>query len=230
MLHRQWKSWLFISLGVIFLWGIFNYRDQFSLTTIAKQEMLLREYHSRHMVSSYVIAFVIYAAVTGTSFPGAVALTLICGWIFGLIPGVILVSFASTTGATLAFLTSRFFFRDLVKTTFSKYLENFNQSLQKEGAFYLFSLRLIPAVPFFVINLVMGLTPMRTRTFWWVSQLGMLPGTIVYIYAGSTVPAISELAENGLGGIMTPQLWLAFGLLAIFPYFSRRLLASVSKQ
>jgi len=228
-LRKHWKSWLLILLGAIFLWGMLNYREQFSLTAMAQQETLLRDYYAQHRVSSYVIAFIVYAIITGTSFPGAVVLTLFCGWLFGLYAGVVLVSFASTTGATLAFLASRFFFRDFVTTKFGNSLKKIEQALKKEGAFYLFSLRLIPAVPFFVINLVMGLTPIRTRTFWWVSQLGMLPGTIVYVYAGSNVPTINELAENGLSGIMTPRLWLAFALLAIFPYFIRRILTLFSK-
>lgn len=228
--QRRWKICLLLILGTLFLWSLFNFRHEFSLTAIARQESVLRDYQTQHTVACYVVAFILYAIVTGASFPGAVALTLICGWLFGITAGVILVSFASTTGATLAFLMSRFFFRDFVTTKFGKSLEKFEQALQKEGAFYLFSLRLIPAVPFFVINLVMGLTPIRTRTFWWVSQLGMLPGTIVYVYAGSNVPTIGELAENGLSGIMTAQLWLAFGILAIFPYLVRRIMATLSKR
>ena len=117
------------------------------------------------------------------------------GWYFGLAPAVILVSFASTSGATIAFLLSRYLFRDAIQTRFRDQLAKFNQALQREGAFYLFTLRLIPAVPFFVINVVMGLTPIRTLTFWWVSQVGMLAGTIVYVYAGSTIPSLAHLAD-----------------------------------
>ena len=107
----------------------------------------------------------------------------------------------------------------------AEWLNAFNANLEKEGAFYLFTLRLIPAVPFFVINVVMGLTPMKTRTFWWVSQIGMLAGTVVYVYAGSSVPDLATLAENGASGILTPQLFAAFCVLGLFPLAARRLLA-----
>ncbi|MBT5925704.1 MAG: TVP38/TMEM64 family protein, partial [Verrucomicrobia bacterium] len=138
--------------------------------------------------------------------------------------GLLLVSFASTAGASMAFLLSRFFLNDLIQFKFGDRLDKFNEALKKEGAFYLFTLRLIPAVPFFVINLVMGLTPIPTRTFWWVSQLGMLPGTAVFVYAGSQFPSLSILAEKGGSGILTPQLVLAFILLGVFPIAVKKLM------
>ena len=228
--ERKWKVGILTLLGAVLLWFLFNYRDQISLNAIAQKEIWLRDYYSHHPVISYAIAFVVYTLVTGTSFPGATVLTLSYGWIFGFSAGVVLVSFASTAGATLAFLASRFFFRDFVIRKWGKSLKKIEEPLKKEGPFYLFSLRLIPAVPFFVINLVMGVTPIRTWTFWWVSQLGMLPGTIVFVYAGSNVPNINEFAEKGLAEIMTARLWIAFLLLAAFPFLVRAIHAFLVKQ
>ena len=125
----------------------------------------------------------------------------------------------------MAFLLSRFLFRDTIQSKFGDRLASFNQSLEKEGPFYLFTLRLIPAVPFFVINAVMGLTPIKTRTFWWVSQLGMLAGTFVYVYAGSSVPNLQTLADKGINAVFTPQQMTqiigAFVLLGVFPLIVR---------
>ncbi|MBL4886293.1 MAG: TVP38/TMEM64 family protein [Planctomycetaceae bacterium] len=220
------KKLLLLLLAAIVLGLFFSFRDELSLHAIAGQEIALREFQSQYATLSLIIAFIIYAIVTGASFPGAAGLSLLCGWLFGLGTGLVLVSFASTTGATIAFLMSRYFFRDFVQARLGESLRKINQAFESEGASYLFMLRLIPAVPFFVVNLAMGLTSIRTRTFWWVSQLGMLPGTVVYIYAGDSVPSVEKLAENGLSGIMTPRLWIAFGILAIFPYLIRRLYAS----
>ncbi len=176
------------------------------------------------------IAFLIYVAITGLSLPGALLTTLVIGWFFGFWQGVILVSFASTTGATIAFLFSRFLLRDTLQAKFGKYLRTFNDALDREGALYLLSLRLIPAVPFWIINLVMGLTPVRTGTFWWVSQIGMLPGTAVFVYAGSVVPSLSEFAEKGTSGILTPKLVAALVLLGVFPLVVKKLMAKFKQS
>ena len=171
------------------------------------------------------LAFLIYVAITGMSLPGAAALTLMYGWYFGFTQGMILVSFASTLGATIAFLLSRYLFRDAIMARFGDRLTNFNQSLEREGPFYLFTLRLIPAVPFFVVNAVMGLTPLKTRTFWWVSQIGMLAGTAVFVYAGSSVPNLTTLADKGVNAAFSPtqmtQIIVAFVLLGVFPLIAR---------
>ena len=195
--------------------------DSLTLDNLATHEQTLRDYQSSAPWVVYAVAFVVYVAVTGLSLPGAAILTLFYGWYFGLARGVLLVSFASTAGATIAFLLSRYLLRDSVQSRFGSRLESFNDNLRREGGFYLFTLRLIPAVPFFVINAVMGLTPMRTRTFWWVSQLGMLPGTIAYVYAGSTFPSLDELADHGASGILSWPLVLAFVVLAILPMVTR---------
>ena len=198
--------------------------DYLSLDRLAMHEAEFRTFQEQHPVLIYGIAFAAYVAVAGLSLPGAAAMTLVMGWLFGFWRGVLLVSFASTTGASVAFLLSRYLMRDALQHRFGGRLQKFNEALQKEGAFYLFTLRLIPAVPFFVINVVMGLTPLRLRTFWWVSQIGMLPGTAVYVFAGSRVPSLEELAKVGVGGILTTDVIVSFVLLGIFPIAIKRLI------
>lgn len=201
--------------------GYVQFRDALTLANLARQEYELRAFQEQHPVLIYGAAFLFYVLVTGLSLPGASVLTLAYGWYFGLVRGVIVVSFASTAGASLAFLLSRFLFRGFVQNRFGERLKTFNEALKHEGPFYLFTLRLIPAVPFFVINAVMGLTPIRTRTFWWVSQLGMLPATSIYVYAGSRVPSLQTLADEGMNAVFTPmqltQILFALTLLGIFP-------------
>ena len=166
--------------------------------------------------------------LTGLSLPGAAIMTLAGGALFGFWYALVLVSFASSIGATLAFLVSRILLRDWVQGRFARQLRAVNEGFEKDGAFYLFSLRLVPVFPFFVINLVMGLTLLPTRTFWWVSQLGMLPGTMLYVYAGSRVPSLGQLAEKGISSILSPsqlgQLAFAFALLGAFPLIIKHLL------
>lgn len=194
-----------------------RFGDALSLAAIAEQEAALRAYRQAHPGLVYGAAFLVYVAVTGLSLPGAAVLTLVFGWYFDFLRAVVLVSFASTTGASLAFLLSRYVFRDAVQSGFGGRLRAFNDALARDGALYLFTLRLVPGVPFFVINLVMGLTPLRLGTFWWVSQVGMLPGTAVYVHAGAAVPGLQVLGERGLAGIVSPQVLGAFALLGVFP-------------
>jgi pyruvate/2-oxoglutarate dehydrogenase complex dihydrolipoamide dehydrogenase (E3) component/uncharacterized membrane protein YdjX (TVP38/TMEM64 family) len=171
------------------------------------------------------IYFAIYIAVTALSLPGAAVLTLAGGAIFGFWQGLLLVSFASSIGATLAFLISRSLLRDWVQERFGESLKNINQGVEKDGAFYLFSLRLVPLFPFFVINLVMGLTPLKTATFYWVSQLGMLLGTAVYVNAGTQLGQLTSLQ-----GIVSPALLGSFVLLGIFPWLGKTVMASLKKR
>jgi pyruvate/2-oxoglutarate dehydrogenase complex dihydrolipoamide dehydrogenase (E3) component/uncharacterized membrane protein YdjX (TVP38/TMEM64 family) len=163
------------------------------------------------------VFFAIYVAVTALSIPGAAVMTLAAGAIFGLVAGTIIVSFASSIGATLAFLAARFVLRDSVQARFGARLAEVDKGVAKEGAFYLFTLRLVPLVPFFVINLLMGLTAMKTRTFYWVSQLGMLAGTLVYVNAGTQLAKIESLE-----GILSPALIGSFVLLGVFPLIAKK--------
>jgi len=161
-------------------------------------------------------------------------MTLIYGWFFGFWRGVPLVSFASTAGATIAFLLSRYLLRETIQNRFGERLAGFNQALEREGAFYLFTLRMIPAAPFWMVNLIMGLTPIRTRTFWWASQLGMLPATVVFVYASSLLPNLKTFAEEGIGAVFSPreltQIIVAFVLLGIFPLVVRKVMQRVARE
>ena len=168
------------------------------------------------VIGSY---FAIYVAVTALSFPGAVIMTLAGGAIFGTLWGTVMVSFASSLGATLAFLAARFVLRDSIEARFGNRLAEFNKGIEKEGAFYLFTLRLVPLVPFFVINLLMGLTKMKTLTFYGVSQLGMLAGTAVYVNAGTQLAQLESLQ-----GILSPGLIGSFVLLGVFPLLARKVI------
>ncbi|MGV8892509.1 MAG: FAD-dependent oxidoreductase [Burkholderiaceae bacterium] len=163
------------------------------------------------------IAFALYVLVTALSLPGALIMTLAMGALFGLAVGTLLVSFASSIGATLAFLAARFVLRDTVQRRFGDKLGAINDGVAKDGALYLFTLRLVPVFPFFLINLLMGLTPMRARTFYWVSQLGMLAGTVVFVNAGTQLAQLQSLS-----GILSPGLLFSFALLGIFPFIAKK--------
>jgi uncharacterized membrane protein YdjX (TVP38/TMEM64 family) len=220
-----WTPWVKFAVLVVLLVGIgagyARWGDQFQLDRLVAREAQLQQNRVDHPLLVYGVAFGVYVLVTALSLPAATILSLTIGWYFGFWRGVVLVSFASTTGATLAFLMSRYLLRDAIQGRFGDRLQTFNAALDREGAFYLFALRLTPAVPFFVVNLVMGLTRLRARSFWWVSQVGMLPATCVFLYAGASVPDLKTLAEKGTVGILSPQLVAAFVLLGIFPLAAR---------
>ncbi len=192
----------------VFLWFLAG--DTLSLERLAEHESSLREFQTEHPWLVVLVVFAVYVLVTGLSVPGAAAMTLIVAWFFGFWKAVVLVSFASTAGATIAFLLSRYLLRETIQRRFAGQLVRFNEALEREGAFYLFTLRLIPAVPFFVINVVMGLTKLRVTTFWWVSQVGMLAGTCVYVYAGTTIPSLAQLADPSLVRVTDITDWNEF--------------------
>jgi uncharacterized membrane protein YdjX (TVP38/TMEM64 family) len=169
--------------------------------------------------------FLLYVAVTGLSIPGAAIMTLVAGALFGVVLGTLIVSFASTMGATLAFLSSRYLLRDWVQGKFGDRLRAVDDGLEKDGAFYLFTLRLIPVFPFFVINLLMGLTRIKTGTFFWVSQIGMLPATIVFVNAGTQISRIESTA-----GLLSPTLIASFVALAFFPWAAKGIVAVVKRS
>jgi pyruvate/2-oxoglutarate dehydrogenase complex dihydrolipoamide dehydrogenase (E3) component/uncharacterized membrane protein YdjX (TVP38/TMEM64 family) len=196
-----------------------------SFDHIKTQQSAIEAFYRTNPWQTALGYFAIYIAVTGLSLPGAAVMTLVGGAIFGLLWGTVIVSFASCIGATLAFVASRFLLRDWVQQKFGHHLRAINEGVAREGAFYLFTLRLIPAVPFFAINLAMGLTPMRAWTFYWVSQLGMLAGTIVYVNAGTQLAAIQSP-----GGILSPGLLGAFVLLGIFPLIAKKVVNSVKAR
>ncbi len=213
---------LAILVGVFFALDLGRF---FSLDYFKSQQVAIEAYRAAQPALTAGIFLAVYVAVTGLSLPGAAIMTLVAGAIFGLLWGTIIVSFASTIGATLAFLVARFVLRDWVQGKFGDKLKAINAGIEKEGGFYLFTLRLIPIFPFFVINLVMGLTPIRTRTFYWVSQLGMLAGTLVYVNAGTQLARIDSLQ-----GILSPGLLLSFVLLGLFPLIAKQIVAMVKAR
>ena len=189
----------------------------------------LRQAQAEYPALVYGAAFFLYVIVTGLSLPGAAILSLAYGWMFGFWPGLILVSLSSTTGATVAFLSSRYLLRDLIRRWFGERLAGLNAAFERDGAYYLFTLRLIPAVPFFVVNAGMGLTPISIGTFWWVSQLGMLPATAIYVYAGTLLPGLEELKNPSVTKIVSPQLLVALTLLGLFPLVMKKVMSRFAK-
>ncbi len=211
------RSRLAVLVAIAALVAAFFYFDAgqyLRLEYFREQRSAIDAFYAAHPMQSAAIYFAAYVAVTALSLPGAAIMTLAGGAIFGLLWGTVIVSFASSVGATFAFIASRFLLRDWVRQRFGDKLRRIDEGVAKEGAYYLFALRLVPAFPFFVINLVMGLTPLRTWTFYWVSQLGMLAGTLVYVYAGT------KLGEFRL----SVGLVVAFTLLGVFPLVARRAL------
>ena len=199
---------------------VFDLKQYVSLDYFQSQRAAIEAAVAADPVRAGLLFFAVYVAATGLSLPGASVLTLIAGAIFGLLWGTLIVSFASTIGATLAFLTSRFLLRDWVQQRFGDRLRPINEGVAREGAFYLFALRLVPAFPFFAVNLLMGLTPIRTATYYWVSQLGMFAGTIVYVYAGTQLGEFRISA--GLIG--------AFVLLGLFPLIAKKTLDALKAR
>ncbi len=205
---------LAVIVALVAAFFIFDLRQYVSIEYFQAKRAVIEGYFQAHPVETGVIYFFIYVAVTGLSLPGAAILTLVAGAIFGLLWGTLIVSFASSIGATLAFLASRYLLRDWVQAKFGDKLKPINEGVAREGAFYLFALRLVPAFPFFVINLVMGLTPIKTRTFYWVSQVGMLAGTVAYVYAGTQLGQFK----------ISVGLIAAFVILGIFPLVAKKVL------
>lgn len=192
---------------------------------LKSQQQAFADYYARHTGFTIAIYMIIYIVVTALSLPGATVMTLAGGALFGLWLGLLLISFASTIGATLAFLVARFLLRDWVQKKFGEKIAAINAGIEKEGAFYLFTLRLIPIFPFFVINLVMGLTPIKTGTYYIVSQVGMLAGTFVYVNAGTQLAQIESLK-----GILSPGLLFSFALLGVFPLIAKRIVAFIKAR
>lgn len=204
---------------------VFDLGRYFNLEFIKAQRDAYQAYYQQNPSVTIAAYAAVYVAVTSLSLPGAAVLTLLGGALFGVLTGTVIVSFCSTIGATLAFLVARFLLRDSVQGKFGDRLEAINNGITNEGMFYLFTMRLIPVIPFFVINLVIGLTPIRTPQFFFVSQLGMLPGTIVYVNAGTQLARIDSLA-----GILSWQLLLSFALLGLFPLIAKKCVALVNRR
>jgi dihydrolipoamide dehydrogenase len=218
MSGRSKKILVIIAVAVlVVVFFAFDLQRYLTLAELKARQTEFQQFYAANRLLTLGLYFALYVLVTALSLPGAAVMTLAGGALFGFLPALVVVSFASSIGATLAFLVSRFLLRDWVQNRFRDRLAAINRGVEKEGAFYLFTLRLVPIFPFFVINLVMGLTPMRTLTFYWVSQVGMLAGTAVYINAGTQLGQIESLS-----GILSPGLLLSFVLLGVFPLLARK--------
>ncbi|MES9871194.1 MAG: FAD-dependent oxidoreductase [Sedimenticola sp.] len=204
---------------------IFDLGQYLTLEYMKAKQAELEGFRQENPFGTAAAFFLVYVAVTALSLPGATVMTLVVGAVFGLFWGFLLVSFASTLGATLAFLVARFLLHDAVQDRFGDKLRAINDGVRKDGAFYLFGLRLVPIFPFFVINLVMGLTPMRTWTYAWVSQVGMLAGTLVYVNAGTQLGKLETLS-----GILSPNLLISFALLGVFPLIAKKVLQVIKAR
>jgi len=207
-------------LSLVAVYFVFDLGQYLTLEYVKSEKANFVNFYQQEKITTIGIFILIYISVTALSLPGAAIMTLAGGAIFGLLEGTIIISFASTIGATLAFLAARFVLRESVQAKFANKLQSINDGMEKEGRLYLFTLRLIPVFPFFMINLVMGITKIKVKDFFWVSQLGMLPGTIVYVNAGSQLASLESLA-----GILSPTMLLSFALLGIFPLVAKKTMA-----
>ncbi len=214
-----------VVVALVAAYFVFDLGQYFSLDYFKARQADIDAYFDANPVRAGVAFFAVYVGVTGLSLPGAAVMTLVAGAVFGLLWGTVIVSFASSIGATLAFLVARFLLRDAVQGRFGESLRAVNRGVEKDGAFYLFALRLVPAFPFFVINLVMGLTPIRTGVFYLVSQVGMLPGTLVYVNAGTQLAAVESLSD-----IASPSLLMSFALLGVFPLVAKKVVDFVKAR
>jgi uncharacterized membrane protein YdjX (TVP38/TMEM64 family) len=207
-------------IGLFALFKILHLDQYLTLTYIKASQGKFALLYAEHTVVVVAAYTVVYILVTSLSLPGAAVLTIAGGAIFGLWTGTLIVSFASTIGATIACSVSRFLLRDWVQSRFTDKISRINNEIEKEGAFYLFTLRLIPIFPFWIINLVIGVTKISLFTFYWISQVGMLPGTIVYINAGKELAKIESIS-----GMLSPSLIFSFVLLGLFPITVKKLMA-----
>jgi pyruvate/2-oxoglutarate dehydrogenase complex dihydrolipoamide dehydrogenase (E3) component/uncharacterized membrane protein YdjX (TVP38/TMEM64 family) len=223
-MSRQKLLLIGVVLALIAAFFYFDLGHYLSLAYVKQRQSDFAALYAANPLLVIGAFFAIYVAVTALSLPGAAIMTLAAGGVFGLLSGTIIVSFASSLGATLAFLTSRYILRDSVQSKFGARLAEVNKGIEKDGAFYLFTLRLVPLIPFFVINLVMGLTRMKAGAFYLVSQIGMLAGTIVYVNAGTQLARIESL-----GGILSPALLGSFVLLGVFPLVAKKIVDTVRR-
>jgi pyruvate/2-oxoglutarate dehydrogenase complex dihydrolipoamide dehydrogenase (E3) component/uncharacterized membrane protein YdjX (TVP38/TMEM64 family) len=210
---------------IVLLFFQFDLEQYLTLDYIKSQQQAIDQHYLENRLLTLIGFFLLYVVITGASLPGATVLTLAAGAIFGLVTALILVSFASTIGASIAFLVSRYLFRDMVESRFGASLKAVDDGIEKDGPFYLFALRLVPAFPFFVINLVMGLTTLRLWTFFWVSQVGMLAGTVIYVNAGTQLGQIESANE-----IFSTEILLSFLLLAMLPFIGRKLVTVLASR
>lgn len=222
---KQRLALVAIALTAVAAFFVFDLDAYLQLDYLKRQQAALAQFVAARPVLSVATYFAVYVLVTALSLPGAAVLTLVGGGLFGLAWGTLIVSFASTLGATLAFLISRYLFRDAVARRFGRRMQAIDAGIARDGAFYLFTLRLVPVFPFFVINLVMGLTAIRAPTFALVSQIGMLPGTLVFVNAGTQLAQVTSPAD-----VLSPGLLGSFVLLGMFPLFAKRIVDALKSR
>ena len=222
-----WKKILILGAGIVAVTLFFalDLNEYLTLASLKQSQQGFQELFTTHPVLVGGGYFFIYIGVVALNLPGAAVMTLAGGALFGFWMGTVLVSFASTIGATIACFVARYLFREPIKNRFAETFARIDQGIAREGAFYLFTLRLIPVFPFFAINLLMGLTRLPLLRFYWVSQLGMLPGTLVYINAGKELGKLESLQ-----GILSPSLIGAFVILGLFPLVTRKIMAFVRNK
>lgn len=219
---------ILILLGIsalVFAFFNFGGSQYLTLDYLKSSQQTFGAFYAENAAMTIAAYMGIYIVVTALSLPGATILTLAGGALFGVVTGTVVVSFASTIGASCAFIVARFLLRDTVQAKFGEKLQVFNKGVENEGAFYLFTLRLIPIFPFFMINLVMGLTPLKLAQFFFVSQLGMLPGTAVYVNAGTQLGQIDSLK-----GILSLNLIISFALLGILPIVAKKVVGLLKSR
>ena len=219
------KVLVVVGIAVVFALLFINFRHYLTFEQLQESHEKLRDFYERNTLLTIFSFIAIYVVATAISIPGATVLTLAAGVIFGRWLGTGIVSISSTCGATLAFLISRYLLRDWVQSTFGEKLSKINEGVEKDGALYLFSLRLIPAFPFFLINLAMGITKIRTGTYFIVSMIGMLPGTFVYVNAGTALASIKSP-----GDILSAELIGAFALLGLLPIVIKKIWGAFKKE
>lgn len=212
-------------IGLLILAYAFDVQHQLTFATVQEKQIDLKAYQAAHPLLLAAGFFLFYIVAAAISLPGSVILTLLGGALFGFWLGLITVSFASTIGATLAFLLARFLLRDWIQSKYQNQLATLNAGFEREGVFYLFALRLIPLMPFFLVNILAGLMPIKIRQFYAASQLGMLPGTAVFVYAGTELGRLQSVSE-----ILSPRVIVAFVLLGLFPLLSKKALAHARRR
>jgi len=214
---------LFITAVAVFF--VFDLGQYLNLAYIKSQQQVINDFYVLNPVKTGLIFFISYILITGVSLPGAGIMTLAGGAIFGVVWGTILVSFGSVFGATIAFLIARYLFHDYVQEHFGKYLKPINRGIKKEGDLYLFTIRIVPIFPFFIVNTLMALTPIKTINFALVSQIGMLLPTIIFVNAGTQLARIESP-----GDVLSPELIFSFVLLGLFPFIAKKTLTYIKKK
>ena len=226
-----WRPLVFAVAAIALVLAYRNFHQELTLHALAHREDELRQYQQAHPLLLPLIVLAIYVAATGISIPVGILLSIGCGWLFGLWEGIVLVSFAATAGATVGFWISRYLLRDAISHRFDHLMTSVDELLDRDGAYYLLSLRLIHIIPSWLINLLMGWTTIRTSTFWWATQLGTLPATIFYVYVGKQLISLHELIhQGGISSLLTPGYVAIFLLLAVMPRAARWAFEWVRKQ